>query len=153
MPSPHAATIMFWAQRPASNSWACVCAITTVAAERAMNFPKGLRAARASIMSHYMPPGPGTAAIFADAGVPKDFILITPPKPRKGFRLDPGLGAGPGPPSLSPGSEEIVLHFFLWNLRRVPPCVRKPLVNVSCPVGVRASLRVQRRCCQLDDSW
>src|SRR5262249_11733881 len=29
------------------------------------------------IMSSYMPPGPGTAAIFAGGGVPKDFIQIT----------------------------------------------------------------------------
>jgi deoxyhypusine synthase len=29
------------------------------------------------IMSRYMPPGPGTAAIFAGGGVPKDFIQIT----------------------------------------------------------------------------
>jgi deoxyhypusine synthase len=29
------------------------------------------------IMSRYMPPGPGTAAIFVGGGVPKDFIQIT----------------------------------------------------------------------------
>src|SRR5215470_4863963 len=29
------------------------------------------------IMSRYMPPGPGTAAIFAGGGVPKNFIQIT----------------------------------------------------------------------------
>jgi hypothetical protein len=54
----------------------CNAALLLVKLEEWAGFSRDYEIAL-DIMSRYMPPEPGTAAIFAGGGVPKDFIQIT----------------------------------------------------------------------------